>query len=103
MHIDDAAGAIHHAVVTDSLEGPINVVSPGPVTNRDFARTLGGALRRPALVPTPAAVVRLAMGEAAEALVLADLRVVPGGLEQSGYRFRHGSLGPALRHLLGRE
>jgi hypothetical protein len=101
--IDDAVGAIHHAIMTDSLDGPINVVSPGAVTNRDFAKTLGGVLRRPALIPMPSPVVRLAMGEAAEDLVLADVRVVPGRLEQSGYRFRHWSLGPALRHLLGRE
>ena len=73
------------------------------MTNRDFAKTLGGVLWRPALIPMPAPAVRMAVGEAGEELVLADARVVPGRLEQSGYRFRHGSLEPAPRHLLGRE
>lgn len=102
ISIDDAVGAIHHAIMTDSLQGPMNATSPGPVGNQEFADTLSGVLRRPALVPTPAAAVRLVLGEMATELLLADIRVVPRLLEETGYRFRHGSLESALRHVLGR-
>jgi hypothetical protein len=100
--LDDVLGAIHHALVDARLDGEVNVVAPGCVTNAEFARTLGNVLRRPALAPLPAFAARLAMGEMADALLLASARVVPAKLEASGYRFRHAALEGALRHLLGR-
>jgi hypothetical protein len=100
--IDDAIGAVLHAVATEGLRGPANVVAPAPVTNAEFARTLGRVLSRPALVPFPAFAARLAFGELAEALLLASARVMPAKLQASGYRFRFADLEGALRHLLGR-
>jgi uncharacterized protein (TIGR01777 family) len=100
--IDDAIGAIHHAVCTASLHGPVNAVSPAPVSNAEFARVLGRVLSRPAIFPTPAFAMRLAFGEMADALLLASQRVVPRRLQASGYRFRYPELAGALRHLLGR-
>ena len=100
--IDDAIGAVLHALATGDLRGPVNVVAPTPVTNAEFARTLGRVIRRPALMPLPAFAARLAFGEMADALLLASARVVPAKLQASGYAFRFPDLEAALRHLLGR-
>ena len=102
ISIDDAAGAIHHAMMTDSLVGPVNAVAPNTVTNREFTKTLGRILRRPTIVPMPAFAARLALGEMADELLLASSRVEPKKLLQSGYNFRQPTLEGALRHLLGR-
>lgn len=101
--LDDAIGAIHQALVTESLQGPVNAVAPAPVTNAEFTRTLARVLRRPAVFPMPGFAARLAFGEMADALLLASQRVAPSRLEASGYRFRYPELEGALRHLLGRE
>ena len=80
----------------------MNVTAPHPVTCGEFAATLGRVLRRPALVPAPAFAVRLALGEMADALLLASARVLPRAIESHGYEFRHPTLESALRHQLGR-
>ena len=100
--IDDAIGAIHHAVGAESLHGPVNAVSPAPVTNAEFTRVLARVLSRPAIFPMPAFAARLAFGEMADALLLASARVMPTRLQASGYRFRFPELEGALRHLLVR-
>lgn len=100
--IDDAIGALHHALVTDALSGAVNLTAPEPVTSRAFAKTLGKVLGRPAVLPAPAFVLRLALGEAADEMLLAGQRVMPTRLEASGYRFRHRELRDALRMQLGR-
>ena len=100
--IDDAVGAIHHAICTEALKGPVNVVSPNQVTNAEFTRTLARVLSRPAILPLPAFGARLAFGELADALLLASQRVTPERLRESGYRFRFADLEAALRHVLGR-
>ena len=99
--LDDTVAAIAHLLSTESAAGPVNVVAPAPVTNREFTRTLGGVLRRPTLFPMPGLAARLAFGEMADALLLASARVKPTGLLGSGYAFRHGSLEEGLRHVLG--
>jgi hypothetical protein len=100
--IDDAVGAVHHALMTESLAGPVNATAPEPVTGRVLARTLGRVLGRPALLPAPAAALRLAFGEMADAALLGSQRVQPTRLLASGYLFRFPSLEPALRFVLGR-
>jgi hypothetical protein len=100
--IDDAIGAIHHAIVTEALQGPVNVVAPTPVSNAEFTRTLARVLSRPAIAPMPAFAARLAFGELADALLLTSQRVMPTRLQATDYRFRHPELEGALRHLLGR-
>lgn len=99
--IDDVIGAIHHALITESLSGPVNAVSPNPATNRDFTKTLGSVLGRPTIIPMPAFAARLAFGEMGDELLLASTRVVPERLSASGYQFRFPELNAALRHLLG--
>jgi uncharacterized protein (TIGR01777 family) len=100
--MDDVLGAFHHAMVHEDLQGPFNLVSPEPVTNREFTKTLGRVLRRPTLTPAPAFALRLVLGEMADATLLASSRVRPVALQQSGYAFRFPTLEGALRHLLGK-
>jgi len=99
--LDDVLGVIGHALAAGTLSGPVNTVSPHPVTNREFARALGRVLRRPAILPMPAFAARLVFGEMADALLLSSQRVEPARLIASGYRFLYPDLEPALRHLLG--
>ena len=102
ISIDDVAGAISHALLMDSLSGPVNLTAPEPVRNREFTRTLGRVLSRPTPFPVPAAVLRLGLGEMATATVLASARVAPKRLLASGYRFEHANLEQGLRHVLKR-
>ena len=103
MALDDVIGAIYHAITDESLSGPVNLVAPEAVTNRDFTKALGGVLGRPALIPAPSPLLRAAMGEAADALLLSSTRVKPTQLMETGYRFRFTDLGDFLRYALGRE
>ena len=99
--LDDAVGAICRALDDDSLAGPVNIVSPGPVTNAEFTRTLGKILGRSTLLPLPAFAARLALGKMADELLLASTRVIPARLQGVGYEFLQPKLEGALRHLLG--
>lgn len=98
--LDDAIGAIRYGLTTDFLHGPINVVAPNPVTNREFTKTIGRVLGRPTVFPLPAFVARLAFGEMADPLLLSSQRVEPAQLVASGYRFKFPTIEGALRHLL---
>jgi uncharacterized protein (TIGR01777 family) len=95
IHVDDWVGLLRHAL-TGAASGPLNLTAPNPVTNADFARALGRAMRRPAIVPTPAFVLRLALGEMADALLLGGQRVVPAKAVASGYEFKHPTVDAAL-------
>jgi uncharacterized protein (TIGR01777 family) len=98
--LDDCVAAIQHAVATDSVQGPVNVVGPVPVTNSEFTKTLGRVLGRPTVLPMPAFAARLAFGEMADELLLASTRVEPRKLQESGFQFRHAGLEDALRSAL---
>jgi len=98
--LDDAVGAVHHILKTESLKGPVNVCSPNSVTNREFTQILAEVLGRPAILPMPGLAARLALGEMASALLLASARVQPTKLLNSGYEFRYPDLKSALRHVL---
>ncbi len=102
ISIDDAIGAFHHALVTESLAGATNAAAPEPVTSRTFAATLGRVLKRPAVLPAPAPVLKLLFGEMADTALLAGQRLSSARLVGSGYTFRHPTLDVALRHVLGR-
>jgi uncharacterized protein (TIGR01777 family) len=103
ISIEDEAAAIEHALVTGELSGPVNLVAPNPVTNREFAKTLGRVLGRPAVLPTPTLPLRVAFGnEFVEEVLLASARALPARLLASGYSFRFGELEPALSELLCR-
>ncbi|MDZ4684728.1 MAG: TIGR01777 family oxidoreductase [Planctomycetaceae bacterium] len=100
--IDDLVGAIHHCLLRDDLVGPVNATAPESATNREFTKTLGAVLHRLTILPMPAFAARLALGEMADALLLASTRVVPRRLTETGYDFRCPTLESALKHVLGR-
>jgi uncharacterized protein (TIGR01777 family) len=100
--MDDVVGSIIHALSNDSVDGPVNVGSPNPLTNGEYTRVLGRVLSRPTIFPLPAPAARLALGEVADALLLASQRMEPAKLKETGYEFRYPELEGALRHLLGR-
>lgn len=99
--VDDVIGAIEHVIKTETLEGPVNVVSPNPVTNREFTKSLASVVARPAVFPMPALVARLALGQMADELLLASQRVEPARLRSSGYRFARSDLRSTLVSILG--
>jgi uncharacterized protein (TIGR01777 family) len=100
--LDDVVGALHHCLLDERLEGAVNLTAPQPVSNRELGRAVGRVLRRPAVLPLPAAAVRVLFGEMGEALLLAGQRVLPGRLRETGFRFLQPEVEAALRAELGR-
>jgi uncharacterized protein (TIGR01777 family) len=100
--LHDHLRAMEHALATTGLHGPVNLVAPNPVTNAEFAATLGRVLGRPALVPVPSFALELLYGEMARATLLAGQRVLPKALLRSGFKFEHPTLEQALRFELAR-
>jgi uncharacterized protein len=100
--LEDQLRAIEHALWTASLHGPVNLVAPNPVTNAEFAATLGRVLARPAFLPVPAFALELLYGEMADATILAGQRVMPRMLAASGFEFALPTLEQALRRAVGR-
>ena len=98
--LHDAVRALLHVLATPSFEGPVNVVSPNPVRNKEFVSSLGRALNRPAVLPLPAFAARLLLGEMADDLLLASQRVIPRKLLESGFTFEYPELEQAIRHVL---
>jgi uncharacterized protein (TIGR01777 family) len=102
IHVDDWTAMAAWAMRTAAVSGPLNVTAPEPVTNRDFARTLGRVLRRPGFVPAPAFALRVALGEMADALLLTGQRAIPAKAQEHGFGFEYGELEPALRAIYSR-
>jgi len=100
IDVQDMVGAIHHILKSDLLQGPVNMVAPKPVTNTEFTQTLASVLSRPAILPMPAFVVKLAFGEMGETVLLGSQRVEPAQLVTSGYPFRFSSLRTSLENIL---
>jgi hypothetical protein len=89
---------VRWALQTDAVSAAINLTAPAPVTNTEFAHTLGRALGRPSFMRTPAFALRLLLGEEmATALVLGGQRVLPARAEAMGYSFKYATLDSALR------
>lgn len=99
IHIADVVGLLLHAASDERLHGPVNVVSPHPVTNRELSRTLGHVLGRPAVLPVPRLALRAVFGELAEVL-LHSQRVLPVAALESSYSFLYPDLEAALRACL---
>jgi hypothetical protein len=100
IHVDDLVGMLLFAAENDRATGPMNAVSPTPVTNREFTRALAAAVHRPAVFPVPGFALRLLLGEFAQ-ILLASQRVLPRAAEKAGYPFRYTDLGTALRSIVG--
>ena len=100
IEIHDAVRAISHILDTDTLEGPVNLVAPEPVTNRVFTSVLGRTLHRPTLLPVPSFAAKLLLGEMADELLLSSTRVKPTKLQDSLFEFQHSEIIDALNHLI---
>jgi len=98
--LHDVVAGFRHALLVDSVRGPVNFVAPGAVPNAEFAKTLGTVLGRPSAVPVPTMALKLLFGEAADGAILTGVHVIPEALEKTGFKFAHPDLEPALRHLL---
>lgn len=101
VSLEDSVNAILLAINDESIRGPLNVVSPNPVTNEEFTKTLGHVLNRPTALAMPAFAARLAFGEMADEMLLVSQRVMPKRLAAAGFEFAHPDLESALRHYLG--
>jgi uncharacterized protein (TIGR01777 family) len=99
--LDDLVGILGEAVMNDTLVGSVNAVSPQPVTNQEFTAALGGAVHRPTIVRTPAAVARLVGGQLADELLLTSQRAVPTRLTKTGFPFEFSTIDAGIRHELG--
>ncbi len=100
--IDDLIYGLHTVLEDDSYSGPVNFTAPNPVRNSDFTATLAKVLRRPAFLPVPGAVLKLALGQMADELLLGSVKVIPEKLEKNGFTFSHPDLESNLRYQLGR-
>ena len=100
IHIDDVVDGLLFCLENSSTDGPINLTAPRPVENSELSKALGRVLRRPAVLPVPAAALKLLYGEMSQ-IVLTGQRVVPHRLEALGFSFRYPELEGALRDVLG--
>jgi uncharacterized protein (TIGR01777 family) len=98
--LDDVVGIVRAAIANEAIKGPVNVVAPNPVQNEEFTRVLAKVLHRPAIFPAPAFVLRAALGEMADALLLSSQRVQAGRMMAAGYAYKMPELETALRKIL---
>lgn len=98
--LDDVTAAIQYCIDNHAMTGPVNLVAPRPATNAEFVRTLGRVLHRPAVLPLPAGLMRILMGELADELLLASQKVQPQRLLAGGFVFGQPDLEPALRSVI---
>jgi hypothetical protein len=99
LTLGDAVAAILHLLDHPAVTGPVNLVTPHPVTNHELTKTLGKVLSRPTIFPMPAFAARLAFGELADA-VLASTRAQPTALQSAGFEYQHPHLEAALRAII---
>ncbi len=102
ISMEDMLGGILHILENKEIQGPVNLTAPAPVTNGEFTHTLARVLSRPAPFVMPGPLVKAVWGDMGRETLLASARVIPQKLLDSGYRFVHARLEPALRHLLGK-
>jgi uncharacterized protein len=98
ISLDDHIAVINFGIENEALRGAVNSVSPNPVTNEEFTKTLGAVLYRPTFLPLPEFIVGMALGEMGDALLLASTRVLPKRLEDAGFKFKYPELKPAIEH-----
>jgi len=101
ISLADEVRALLFAISHDTVFGPVNLTGPAPVTNAEFTAALGRAVNRPTPLQLPGFVMRAGLGEFADSL-LTGQRAIPAALEQSGFRFRHNTIGEALAYATAR-
>jgi len=100
ISLDDHVRAIEFVIEHENIRGAVNAVSPHPVTNEEFTKTMGDVLYRPTFLPLPEFVVSMALGEMGDELLLTSTKVIPKRLEDAGFEFEYPELKPALVHAL---
>jgi uncharacterized protein (TIGR01777 family) len=100
LTLQDTLSIIQFAIASPGLAGPVNAITPNPVRNSEFTKVLAKTLHRPAVFPAPAFALRLALGEMADALLLASQKVTPGKLLDAGYQFSQPELADGLMNVL---
>jgi len=103
IHRQDWVDLVRWTIRTADSGGAINATAPNPVTNAEFARALGRAMHRPALMPAPAFALRLMLGEMADALLLSGQRAVPKRAERGGFSFTYRTIDDALHAIFRRK
>jgi uncharacterized protein (TIGR01777 family) len=103
VSIDDVVRAVEFSLNNENLSGPVNVVSPHPVRNKEFAQAIGQALHRPEVVPVPKRMLKFMFGEMADETVLASTKVLPHKLQTEDFRFAHPDLREALEAILNQQ
>lgn len=98
--VGDMVRAVFHVLNSSMFQGPVNLVAPNPVTNAEFTHALGHTLHRPAIIPAPAVALRVALGEIADAALLASTRAVPDRLLSSGFSFELPHIASAFNAIL---
>lgn len=98
ISMDDHIAAINFAIENENLRGAVNSVSPNPVTNEEFTKTLGEVLYRPTILPLPEFAVSMIFGEMGDALLLASTKVLPKRLQDAGFEFKYPDLKSAIEH-----
>ena len=106
--IDDVIGSIYHSIITESLSGAVNVASPNPVRQKEWAATLakvfwGRLGKLTTLIPVPGFILKTFLGEFGDVLALSSIKVDSSKLIESGYKFRFEDLEDCFRHLLGKR
>ncbi len=101
ISLHDLVRALEHLLTQEALEGPVNLVAPNPVSNRQFTKVLGQILHRPVVLPLPAVLLRLMFGEVADEMLLPSTHVVPTKLLAAGFEYAHPELAEALSQALG--
>src|ERR1043166_1709719 len=101
ISIDDHVAVINYAIENENIRGAVNSVSPNPVTNQEFTKTMGEVLYRPTFLPLPEFAVSMVFGEMGDALLLTSTKVIPKRLQESGFEFKYPDLKPALEHAVG--
>ena len=101
IHRLDLVEMIRWIIDTPGVSGPVNATAPHPVTNREFTRAIGRALRRPSLLPAPGFALRVILGEMADPLLLTGQRVIPAVAQAHGYHFRYPEIDIAMRGIFG--
>ena len=102
VHIADVVSALRFLVEDDVAQGPLNVMAPNPITNREFGKALGRALNRPSVMPVPAFALRAALGEVAST-VLEGQRAIPQHLLEMDFAFRFPDIDSALNNLVSEQ
>ena len=102
IHLADEVAGIRFLIRNTEIAGPVNLCAPRPVSNKEFADAIGRVMRRPSFLPVPAPVMRFALGEVADTILLGQFGV-PERLRQAGFRFQYPNVEEALQDLLAGE